>query len=309
MSNWLKMTLKWVVLILSYGFLAYKLLTFSDYPTLLAHLSHLTANQYGWLLLVFVLFPLNIFLEALKWQKLLSNTQQISISQSIKAVFVGFTTGFFTPNRLGEPVGRVLYLPHTHRKSGIVLSYLSGFTQTYVIALIGIPAAIIFFSTVYSDSIIYNSFYLILIILFVVVSTIVYFFLPKIASLSIIRRRTVLFNGLATQKSRKLMIVILLSLARYAVFSIQFFGILHFFGVNISSSQAAICIPTSYLFVTFTPTMAFSEAVVRSSYAVFFIGAFSTQTAGIAFAGFLIWLINSGIPMIIGSVLLLKTRK
>lgn len=309
MNNWLKVALKWVVLTFSYVFLAYKLLTFSDYSTLLAHLRHISFNQYGWILLVFILFPLNIILEAFKWKKLLSNTQQISISQSVKAVFAGFTTGFFTPNRLGEPAGRVLYLQHTHRKSGFVLSYLSGFTQTYVIAIAGLPTAILFFSSVYSNLLVNNNFYFILIGVFLIFGSVIYFHLPKISALPIIRKKTVLFDGITNQSKANLLTVIFLSLLRYAVFSIQFFGVLHFFGVDISIAQAAISIPASYLFVTFTPTMAFSEAVVRSSYAVFFIGAFSTQTAGIAFAGFSIWLINSGIPMIIGSVFLLKTRK
>jgi hypothetical protein len=76
---------------------------------------------------------------------------------------------------------------------------------------------------------------------------------------------------------------------------------LQFFGVDITVAEAIIAIPTSYLFVTFTPSLAFSEAAIRSSYAVVFIGSFSENIAGIAFAGFLLWIINYGIPMLLGS--------
>lgn len=309
MSNQLKTTAKWLVLVLSYAYLAYKLITFNDYDSLFTHFQNLTAFKSGWLVLFVSLFPFNIISETLKWQKLVSDTYPVSFKQSIKAVFAGFTTGFFTPNRLGEPAGRILFLPEVHRKPGIILSYVSGFVQTYIIAIAGLPAALYFFGQHYSNTGSYDNFYLSVSILLIVASTAFYFFLPKIASLAFIKKRTVLFEGVATQSKKNLLAVMLFSLIRFTIFCVQFYAVLHFFGVGIPVNDAFIAIPASYFFVTFTPTMAFSEVTVRSSYAVFFIGAFSDQTAGIAFAGFVIWLLNSGLPMLIGSAILFKRGK
>jgi hypothetical protein len=72
--------------------------------------------------------------------------------------------------------------------------------------------------------------------------------------------------------------------------------------------QALIAIPTNYLFVTFTPSVAFSEAAVRSSYAVLVIGFFSSNIVGIALAGMCIWMINFVIPMMVGSIIMVRNR-
>ena len=81
---------------------------------------------------------------------------------------------------------------------------------------------------------------------------------------------------------------------------------LRFFGVNLAPIQALIAIPANYLFVTYTPSIAFSEAAVRSSYAILFIGAFSTQLVGIALAGVCIWVVNFILPLFLGSIVMLR---
>ena len=81
---------------------------------------------------------------------------------------------------------------------------------------------------------------------------------------------------------------------------------LRFFGIHLIVWQALIAIPTNYLFVTFTPSLAFSEAAVRSSFAMLTIGAFSGQTVSIALAGMCIWIINFVFPMLAGTVLMVK---
>ena len=96
------------------------------------------------------------------------------------------------------------------------------------------------------------------------------------------------------------------SFIRYAVFCIQFYFMIRFFSIELTPWQALIAIPTSYLFVTFTPSLAFSEAAIRSSYAVLIIGTFSGQVVNIALAGVCIWVINFVIPMLAGSVVMVR---
>jgi len=103
--------------------------------------------------------------------------------------------------------------------------------------------------------------------------------------------------------------IMLISLGRYVVFCTQFFFMLRFLGVDLSMEQALISIPTSYLFVTFTPSFAFSDVAVRSSYAVLVIGVFSGQVVSIALAGACIWLVNFVIPLLVGLVVLAKQKK
>ncbi len=83
---------------------------------------------------------------------------------------------------------------------------------------------------------------------------------------------------------------------------------LRFFDVQLTPWQALLAIPTNYLFVTFTPSLAFSEGALRASYAVFVLGFFSPQTVNIALAGVFIWVVNWVIPLLAGSVIMLRSK-
>ena len=56
-----------------------------------------------------------------------------------------------------------------------------------------------------------------------------------------------------------------------------------------------------YLLVTYTPTLAASEAAIRGSAAVLVLGVFSTNEIGILLTGILIWVINFIVPMAVGT--------
>jgi hypothetical protein len=109
-------------------------------------------------------------------------------------------------------------------------------------------------------------------------------------------------------KPQNLLLITGISLLRYVVFCAQFFFMLQFFGVQLTVLTALLAIPTNYLFVTFTPSLSFSEVAVRSSYAVLIIGALSGQVVNIAFAGVCIWAVNFAIPMLAGSVVMLRRK-
>jgi len=273
----------------------------------------MSLTQYVWLVAVVFLLPINLLLESLKWKLLVSGVQKIDLKSSLKAVLAGFSTGFFTPNRVGEMVGRILYLDEGKRKPGVTMSVLNSLTQNLVMILCGVPACIMFFVWTKAKYGVNIQLYLIVLVLSFVGFGLLYFFFPllirRIKSNMYTRKISSYVSCLSDYSVVSLLKILLISLFRYFVFSLQFYFILRFFGVDFSLLGAAIAIPTTYLFVTFTPTLAFSEAAVRSSYAVLFISAFSTQVAGIALAGVCIWIVNTVIPMLAGTILMAKTKK
>ena len=299
---------KWLVLVLTYCFLAYKLFTFEHYAALWQHFQQPNFLHYIWLFIVIALFPLNIFLEAIKWQNLVAKSENISLKQALKAVLAGFSTGFITPNRIGEMAGRMLYVSPGNRKAAILYSFLNSLTQNYVIALVGIPAAILYLAALSGNAIADHTIYLILISLFVLFFTIFQFFIPTLLTSKFVTKKLQLNTNIVRFSISNLLYINAISFVRFLVFSIQFYFLLLFFGVDITAFQALISIPTSYLLVTFTPSLALSEAAIRSSYAVTVIGFYAPQTAGIAFAGLTLWLLNFGIPMLFGNRLILKSR-
>ncbi len=308
MLNSLLFILKWIVLFATYLFLAYKLFTFEQYEMLWFHFRQITISHYFWLMIVFLLLPINIALEAIKWQKIVEKSEHISFYIALKAVFAGFATGFVTPNRIGEMVGRMIFVSPENRKIAAIYSLLNSFTQNYVIAIVGLPAAAYYFLIKKNDTYDFNNSILVIAVAFILLFTILYFLLPNIVLLFNKYNKINSLKSISNYKIIDLLIITLYSLMRFMVFSVQFFVILHFFGVELSVFEAFISIPTSYLFVTFTPSLAFSEAAIRSSYAVIFIGTFSENIAGIAIAGFVLWLINFVLPMLIGSKLVAKTK-
>lgn len=305
-------SLKWFFLVASYSFLAYKLITFDRYEVFSNEWIQIPTLRFWWLVLVFILLPVNWMLEAIKWQALVSNIQKISLYHASKAVLSGIFTGFFTPNRVGELVGRVLFLKNENRKSGVTLSILNSLTQNIIMALFGIPACILFFlsqNEILNDGIIR---YLLVLILGLVFFGLLYYNLPQLSRRLKLNRFSEKFssfsNCLSEYSTIDLLRIMLFTFLRYSVFCVQFYFMLLFFGVEIEVWQALIAIPTCYLFVTFTPSLAFSEVAVRSSYAVLIIGAFSSLEIPILLAGVGIWLINFVIPMLVGSLIMLKSK-
>lgn len=303
---------KWLIVVAAYVYLVYKLLTFSQYPDLVEQCRNVTLSRLWWLVGIVALLPLNWLLEAVKWQRLTANVQSLSLFTSIKAVLAGISTGFFTPNRVGELVGRVMFLSEDNRKSGVTLSLVNSLTQNLIMALCGLPACLLFFTQTVGAVEMNTTYYLLFVIAFLVFFGLFYFALPRLSRKFKSNRfaQVILpFTDCLTGYSfRQLTGIMLISLVRYLVFCVQFFFMLRFFDVHLAPWQALISIPTTYLFVTFTPSFAFSEAAVRSSYAVLVIGAFSGQVVSIALAGLCIWLINFVIPMLVGSVVMVRKK-
>ena len=301
---------KYLILLACYSFLGYKLFTFQQYEELASQLTQLPLSRAWWLTGVFTLLPLNWYLESLKWEMLTSRVQKINTSTSIKAVLSGITTGFFTPNRVGELVGRVAFLDPSNRKAGITMSLLNSLSQNIVMALCGIPACILFFihTAGYMQPDIIH--FVCITMIGILTLGLLYFTLPRWSrqlktgkSSFSIRTFTDCLSGYTLKELLK---IIGVSLIRYVVFCTQFYFMLRFFNIELTPFQALMAIPTTYLFVTFTPSLAFSEVAIRSSYAVLVIGAFSGQIVNIALAGVCIWAVNFIIPMLVGSALMIR---
>jgi Large-conductance mechanosensitive channel len=304
--------LKWAIVIVSVCFLTYKLITFNQYNQLFNQWKQMPLSQLWWLVIVVAIMPFNWILEAIKWEMLTHNIEKISLKNAIKAVLAGISTGFFTPNRVGELVGRVLYMQTENRKAGITLSLVNSLTQNLIMAIIGVPASLIYFY--YNTNMLKFDYanFLFSLLAFIIIACIVYFYLPRIgvffSQTNIADKISGFTSCLSAYTTYDLSKIMLISLLRYAVFCTQFFLILRFFNVHLQLNDALISIPTYYLFITFSPTFAFSEAALRSSYAVLFISSYSSEIINIALAGIFIWAVNFIIPMLAGTFVLIRSK-
>lgn len=303
---------KIMLMVLAYAYLAYKLYQFDNYQAFQSAFSTIGFLRWIFLCLVIFLLPLNWLLESMKWRFLCSSFEKISIKTALKSVLSGLFTGFLSPNRIGELVGRPLFLKKENRKSAALMTVINGFSQTITIVACGIPAAFLFFfqtdlhfSHQYQQYTYFVLFLLLFLLLFYYRISHISAWLSKKNIAEKIRSA---LESVSHISFYKLSMALVFSFLRYFVFCLQYYFLLLFFSVEISIFHASIAIFLYYLCVTITPSMAFSELGIRVSYAILLLGYFSDNTIGIGAAGMLLWLINFVVPMLIGSLYFAKIK-
>tara|TARA_B100001758_G_C18410470_1_gene615270 strand:+ start:913 stop:1890 length:978 start_codon:yes stop_codon:yes gene_type:complete len=270
----------------------------------------LTNNSIGILLVVCMMF-LNWFLEALKWRFLISKIEKISIKRSIRAIFSGITVSAFTPNRVGEYGGRIFCLEKADRIQAVLITVIGSMAQlvtTIVFGLVGIlllPNLMPDFDAFLSKIMFAYPVMLFIIILLNVLLVTLFLnasvFSSVLSKIKILKKFTKYNQVFACYNSSELLEVLLYSVARYIVFTAQFFILLQIFDVDILYVNAIILTATMLFVISIIPTIAITEIGVRGSLALFFFGLLSTNSVGILSATFVMWVINLLLPALIGT--------
>jgi uncharacterized membrane protein YbhN (UPF0104 family) len=276
--------------------------------------------------LLILLMIVNWSLEAIKWRFLISKFEKISFLTSMQAVFSGLTVSIFTPNRIGEYFGRVFILKQINPLKGILITILGSMAQLVVYLLSGLICFVYFldhyvgapaFFGSYFSGIAYLSvigFALIITGLFMNVS-----FITGIANRILSRKWRKLRHYLKTFSlfsKKELLIVLLISALRYCVFTFQYYFLLKYFGIDLPAFQLIIAIAVIFFIMTAIPTFALAELGIRSTVAVWVIGTMlkvngqdaSSATIAIITSASALWVINLGIPALIGSAFVMKLR-
>ncbi len=304
--------LKWTVLILSYGFLAYKIVEFIHSPASKTDWFNLSWHRWGWLLVTLALLPVNLGIEAVKWRFLISKVELISFATAFKSLFSGLATAFFTPNRIGEYPGRVVYLQSGNRWKGITFGLIGTMAQSITLLSFGLLSFWLLMVHNPFENLRNDTMRTIIFATATALSFAIYLSLPKLVwvlrHFKIHTKIMIWLRWLTLFRTRELALILLLAISRYLIFCVQFYFMLLFCDIHIPFLHGMIAIAAYYLFITFTPSISFSEAAIRGSYAVMFIGLFTANAIAAATAGVLIWFINAVIPMIIGSIFFSKTK-
>src|SRR5436305_13315699 len=84
----------------------------------------------------------NCAIEAVKWEISIHNIQPFRFLTSFKAVLSGVSFSVNTPNRVGEYLGRVLYVHEGHRLRVISLTIVCSMSQLIITLVAGTVALI-----------------------------------------------------------------------------------------------------------------------------------------------------------------------
>lgn len=266
--------------------------------------AHFSGKEFILLLVVIVLMPVNLTIEAIKWKRTIRNLEKISLIHSVAAVLSGMSTGFITPNKVGDIWGRLFWIKNENREKGVGYLAINSMTQNLAITLAGLPSAILFFLSAGKSESQNNLIYWFAVITLAMI--LLYYKLPGWLGNSKNRWLIQYTEGMKSLSSRDLNSILGWALVRYLIFIVQFYLLLHCLGTKLTLMQAAMTIPAYFLFITFTPSIALSDAVIRSSYAVFFLGAVSNQPLVLSLAGVTLWIINVVMPVIVGNLLIIR---
>lgn len=272
-----------------------------------------------WAIVIAVgLMLVNWGIEARKWQIAVSQVQTISCSRAFKAIFTGTTLAFFTPNRMGEYMGRILYIEKGKRIQAISLTIVCSMAQLLVTLAAGLIGLIFIRSFLIASSNISSvqSWINLLMLITACVILILGLLYFRLGWLTQLIKRTPRINKYVAYirvldkfNATILLRILSLCMLRYTVFVLQYFLFFKVFKVDVNWWQTFWSISVVFLILAIIPSIALlTELGIRWKASIELVALFSTNITGILATSLAIWIINLVIPALIGSLLILGIK-
>ena len=265
---------------------------------------------------VIVLMFINWAIEAFKWKLAIRAIQQVSFAKAFRAVLSGVSFSVSTPNRMGEYLGRILYMNEGNRLKAISLTIVCSMSQLIITLLAGSIGLMLLWNeieTVHIVSSVWMRFIISGVVIVLVTLTLFYFRLNWLVKwgtrIPAIRRYNYLIKTLEDFNATRLLQLLSLSAIRFLVFIVQYYLLFSLFDVQIQWWQAFWTVSISFLVLAVIPSFAIADLGLRGKVALTMIGLFSANNLGIWMATMVIWLVNLIIPAIIGSLLILSIKR
>ncbi len=256
--------------------------------------------SYQWLVLL-LLMCCNFFIESIKWKIVVGATNPISLLTSIKSVFVGQTFAFFTPNRIGEYAGRILFLDAGNKLMGMAQLGWASYAQLVITICLGAIAFALNISLYpWADGP-----WLIgvkLLSPFISIIAIFIFFYKRDWT-----GRMSFLNRMQIQPAVKWS-MLGLSFLRYFIFMLQYVWVANMLKMNIEILPLVLSVSILFLCLSILPTISITELVVRGQLLLMILAPFYADKIMIISLSSFIWGINFLVPSIIGTFLLLGYR-
>ncbi|HEV7783511.1 MAG TPA: lysylphosphatidylglycerol synthase transmembrane domain-containing protein [Chitinophagaceae bacterium] len=265
---------------------------------------------------VILLMVVNWSIEALKWKISVRPIQPISFLRSFRAILSGVSFSVSTPNRVGEYLGRVLYMDEGNRLKTISITIVGSISQLIITLLMGCAGLIILRPAIESHQLITPMWMNVIIYgtAAVLAGTLLFYFrlswlIRWVDRLPGSNRFAYLVKALEDFDAMLLLRLLFLSLIRFIVFIIQYYLLFHLFAVDVSWVQTFWVMSVSFLVMAVIPSIAIVELVQRGKVMTTIMVLFTANGLGVSFTALGIWLINLIVPAIVGSVMILGMRK
>lgn len=257
---------------------------------LFLQLSHIDYWQWFILLLLMIL---NLSMEAIKWRIILKERSSPSFLHSLKSIFIGQAFAFYTPNRIGEYLGRTLHIPAENKLDALSKMAWTSYAQLLITIVIGSIA--VFIQPPFLIWIKWSTPFILFGALFVYFQQIQ--FSGWVSFLNVLQIPTTVKTSLLS-----------ISLLRYIVFLAQYYWVAQCLHMDIPFLDFWVAIAVLFLCLSILPTISITELVVRGQLILLLFAPFYQNTMLLIGLSTIVWVVNLLIPAIIGSFLLLNFK-
>ena len=262
------------------------------------------------MIIVIALMLVNWILESLKWQYLTRKLLPISLWKAIEGVFSGLTWAIFTPNRIGEYGGRVMFLPPRKRIHGVFAMAVGSFGQNVITNVLGAVSLMWFFFSfkqldpwlLFALSILAAVFTILFLVLYFNIKWLVWL----LNRISFLKKYHRFFNVMGRYTFAELLNIMGFCIARFFIFSFQYYLVIHLLIPDISLFVVTMMVFIVFFIQSALPSLDLLDVAVRSTAAATVFAYVTNQQIAVIAAFTFIWLINLIIPAILGSVFIFK---
>lgn len=265
------------------------------------------------ILMTLLLVPVNWGLEAFKWKLALTGIYpKYSFKEAFKGVLTGIATGIFTPNRVGDYAGRLLYLAPGKRWEAGVILWVDRLCQLVITLWIGIYgcAYVILYEPARLDLLlpvestyrwyILGGLGLISVLLPLALIFVRKIKLPEFLPAKWNRYPRLLNRSFLILPPRRVLAMLGIGFFRYLSFSFQYFLLMWAFGFSGSILLAFLLIGLIFLLKSFLPYISITELGLRESVAIFVMGIWQVSVHTAISSTFLLYVINLILPALLG---------
>ena len=271
------------------------------------------AARPGWALAALLLVPANVTLEAYRWHRLVRRLAPgVRLRTSLAAVVTGYPLGFLTPGRLGDYVGRALYLRAVPAGASAALTFAERMATLACCLLFGL-GVLPFFLLAHLAVAPVAWLGVIAVAAAGVAGLVVLLLRPHLgrrvlaAVLPFRRLRRVLL-ALDRFDAADAVALLGLSALRYGVFATQFVLLVRAFDGGAPWASAYAAVALVFFAKSAIPTVTLGDLGIRESAAVFFLAAYGVAEAAAFNASLGLFAVNLLLPAVVGLALLPRLR-
>jgi hypothetical protein len=259
---------------------------------------------------VVILMLINWTLESLKWQYLTRRLLPISLWKAIECVFCGLSWAIFTPNRIGEFGGRVMFLPPSRRIHGVFAMAVGAIGQNLITNVLGAISLMWFIFTFKQLDpwllFVLSIFAVVFITLFLILYFNIQWLVWLLNRISFLKKHHRFFDIMGQYKFTELLSIMGFCLARFCAFSFQYYLVIHLLIPDLTFLTIIMLVFIVFFIQSALPSLDLIDIAIRSTAAVTLFAYVTDQHVAVIAAYTTIWLINLIIPAILGSLFNLK---